>query len=129
MGCVVGEAGQSQPIGALADRGDGVNVAAEVQPGLAVARWFWFMAQPKASKPGRGLLDAFASWQAAVMIAAHQQNLGVQALVERLKIRPQAFGQAEGTMNQIAENDQLGGLPPGAERFKSLQGVSILVAW
>ena len=129
MGCFIGEAGQSQAIGPLADRGDGVNVAAEIQPWLAVARRFRFMAQPKASKPEGALLTAFAARQAPVMVPTHQHNVGVQALIERLQIRPQAFGQPEWTMDQIAQNDQAGGLPSGAERFQSLKGVSILVAW
>ena len=44
MGCFIGEAGQSQAIGSLSHAGDGVNMAAEIQPWLAVAWRFGFMA-------------------------------------------------------------------------------------
>ena len=44
MGRFIGEAGQSQAIGSLLHGGNGVNVAAEIQPWLAVARRFGFMA-------------------------------------------------------------------------------------
>ena len=61
------------------------------------------------------------------MVAPHQHDIGVQALIERLKICTQAVGQPEGTMDQIAQDDQPGGLPRGTERFQSLKGVSITV--
>ena len=61
------------------------------------------------------------------MVSPHQHNVGLQALIERLQIRPQAFGQPEGTMDQIAQDDQPGGLPRGTERFQSPEGFSITV--
>tara|TARA_B000000565_G_scaffold189018_1_gene143955 strand:- start:2298 stop:2687 length:390 start_codon:yes stop_codon:yes gene_type:complete len=128
MGCLIGEAGQSQAIGALANDGDGVNVTAEIQPWLAVAWRFGFMAQPKVSNPEGSLLDAFSTRQAPVMVSTHQHNVGVQALVEGLKVRPQAFGQPQATMDQIAEDDKARGLPRRAERFQSPKGCLITVA-
>ena len=117
MGCFIGEAGQSQAIGSLSHAGDGVNMAAEIQSRLAIARGFGFMAQPKLSKPEGGLLNTFASRQSPVMVASDQHNLCVQAIVQRLKIRPQAFGQPQWAVDQISKDDQAGGLPCAAERF------------
>ena len=69
----------------------------------------------------------FAGRQSPVMVPTHQHDVGLQALIERLQIRPQAFGQPEGTMDQIAQDDQPGGLPRGTERFQSPEGFSITV--
>lgn len=44
LACFIGEAGQSQAIGSLSHGGDGMNVPAEIQPWLAVAWRFGFMA-------------------------------------------------------------------------------------